>query len=307
MQDQQTARVPFTNRTAWLSTQKECPDLEKVRFHLREGSFPSRKHKKLKDVRRYLHSGALITNDELVVVCESKPFKHLVDRIVVPKSVSTGLLMALHLQCSHPSSYQLKKLFNRYFFALGVDGLIDEISKGCQQCAAVKDIPHSLVEQSSCDPPDHIGFNFAADVIKRERQNILIIRETTTSFTLATLIHDERVESLRNGLISLVSKIRPSSASPALIRVDPAPAFQSIFRKVSLSDHNIFLELGRVKNRNKNPVVDKAIKELLKELWIQNPIGGPLSAMSLDAAVAILNSRLRDSGLSAQEMWTGRD
>ena len=99
-----------------LSPQNECPDLEKVRFHLKQGSLPSRKHKNLKDVRRYLHSGALITSDGLIVIRESKPFKHLIDRIIVPKSVSTGLLMALHLQCSHPSSHQLKKLFNRYFF-----------------------------------------------------------------------------------------------------------------------------------------------------------------------------------------------
>ena len=301
------ARVPFTNRAAWLSTQNECPDLEKVRFHLKQGSLPSRKHKNLKDVRRYLHAGALITSDGLIVIRESKPFKHLLDRIVVPKSVSTGLLMALHLQCSHPSSHQLKKLFNRYFFAIGIDSLVNGISNGCQQCQAVKDIPHSLVEQSSCNPPDHVGFNLAADVIKRERQNILILRETVTSFTLAILVHDEKVESLRAGLISLVSKIRPSSVSPALIRVDPASSFQSIFNKVQLSDYNIHLEIGRFKNRNKNPVIDKAIRELQKELRIQNPMGGPLSAVSLDSAVAVLNSRLRDPGLSAQEMWTGRD
>ena len=301
------AKVPFMNRTAWISTQKECTDLEKVRFHLQQGSSPSRKYKNLKDVRRYIHSGALITNDGLIVVRESKPFKHLVDRIVVPKSVSSGLLMALHIQCSHPTSYQLKKLFNRYFFALGIDSLISSVSNGCQQCNAVKDIPHSLIEQSSCDPPDNIGFNFAADIIKRERQNILILRETVTSFTSATLIHDEKVESLRNGFITLISKIRPSSVSPVLIRVDPAPAFQSIFNKLKLSDQNIHLELGRFKNRNKNPVIDKAVTELLRELRIQNPIGGPLSSMSLDSAVATLNSRIRGPGMSAHEMWTGRD
>ena len=137
------AKVPFMNKTAWVSTQKECTDLEKVRFHLQQGSSPSRKHKNLKDVRRYLHSGALITNDGLIVVRESKPFKHLVDRIVVPRSVSTGLLMALHIQCSHPTSYQLKSIFNRYFFAVGIDSLISIVSNGCQQCNAVKDVPHS--------------------------------------------------------------------------------------------------------------------------------------------------------------------
>ena len=50
----------------------------------------------------------LIGIDGLIVVRESKPFKHLVDRIVVSKSVSSSLLMALNIQCSHPTSYQLK-------------------------------------------------------------------------------------------------------------------------------------------------------------------------------------------------------
>ena len=300
-------RIPFTNRSAWLSTQKDCPDLEKVKFHLSQGSPPSRKHKKLKDVRRYLHSGALIASDGLIVVREAKPFKHLTDRIIVPRSVSTGLLMALHLQCSHPSAYQLKKVFNRYFFTLGADSLITSITNGCQQCSAVKDIPTSLIEQSTSEPPDHIGFNFAADVIKRERQNILILRETVSSFTLAMIIHDETVESLRNAIIRLISQTRPSPTSTAVIRVDPAPSFQSIFQRLKLSDQNIVLELGRFKNKNKNPVIDKAIKELQRELRVQNPIGGPISSMSLDMAVATLNSRLRDPGLSAQEMWTGRD
>ena len=300
-------RVPFTNRSAWLATQKECRDLEKVRFHLSQGSPPSRKHKNLKEVRRYLHSGALIASDGVIIVRESKPFKELLDRIVVPKAVCMGLLMALHLQCSHPSGYQLKRIFNRYFFALGVDDLIDSISKFCEQCAAVKDIPTSLIEQSTCEPPVNVGFNFAADVMKRERQNILVLRETVTSFTMAMLIQDEKVETLKSSIVSLVSKVRPSTASPAFIRVDPATAFQSIFNRLQLSDHNIILEVGRFKNRNKNPVIDKAIKELEREIRLQNPIGGPLSSMSLDMAIATLNSRLRHPGLSSQEMWTGRD
>ena len=301
------ARIPFTNRSAWLTTQSECSDLQKVKFHLSQGSPPSRKHKKLKDVRRYLHAGALIASDGLIVVREAKPFQHLTDRIIVPQSVSTGLLMALHLQCSHPSAYQLKKVFNRYFFTLGADSLITSVTNGCQQCAAVKEIPTSLIEQSTSDPPDHIGFNFCADIMKRERQNILILRETVTSFTLATIVHDETADTLRKALLGLVSKTRPSSASSATIRVDPAPAFQSIFKRLNLLDQNIILDIGRFKNKNKNPIIDKAIKELERELRVQNPIGGPISLMSLDMAVATLNSRLRNPGLSAQEMWTGRD
>ena len=50
-----------------------------------------------------------------------------------------------------------------------------------------------------------------------------------------------------------------------------------------------------------------AIKELIREIQIKVPHGGPISPTTLDLAVASLNSRIRSSGLSAQELWTQRD
>ncbi|CAB4005776.1 Hypothetical predicted protein [Paramuricea clavata] len=44
-------------------------------------------------------------------------------------------------------------------------------------------IPNCLIEQSTSDPPDAVGISFAADVMKRNKQLILVVRETTTSFT----------------------------------------------------------------------------------------------------------------------------
>ena len=45
---------PFTSRTAWLSIQAECSDLRRTHAHLRQGTRPSRKITKIKDVKRYL-------------------------------------------------------------------------------------------------------------------------------------------------------------------------------------------------------------------------------------------------------------
>ena len=65
--------------------------------------------------------------------------------------------------------------------------------------------------------------------------------------------------------------------------------------------------MGCAKNTNKNPVAEKAVQELSDELLRFDPIGGAVSPMSLDVAIATLNSRIRSRGLSAREMWTQRD
>ena len=306
--EQGLIRLPFTNPTAWLETQRECPSLKHVKFCLQQGSSPSRKQKGVKEVRRYLTAKVMLANSGLIVVREVEPFKSSHDRIVVPQSVVVGLLTSLHLQCCHPTAYQMKRIFNRYFFALDTDKLIGQMTSSCHQCAAVKQIPHSLIIQSSDTPPHNVGQNFAADVIKRAKQKIFIMRETVTSYTVAEIIKNETAEAMNEAILKACCRLRPSEAAPAVIRVDPAPAHQSLFKGgKDLVQHNITLELGRTHNVNKNPVIDKAIQELIRELKVKFPQGGPLNSAALDFAVASLNSRLRSTGMSAHELWTQRD
>jgi hypothetical protein len=79
-------------------------------------------------------------------------------------------------------------------------------------------------------------------------------------------------------------------------------------RNDTLLDHyRINLEIGRVKNPNKNPVAEKAIGELEDELLKQDPKGDPVTQLGLATAVARLNSRIRNGGLSAREMYTQRN
>ena len=306
--EQGLVRLPYTNPTAWLETQKECPSLKHVKFCLQQGSSPPRKQKRVKEVRRYLTAKVMLANSGLIVVREVEPFKSSHDRIVVPQSVVIGLLTSLHLQCCHPTAYQMKRIFNRYFFALDTDKLIGQITSSCHQCAAVKQIPHSLITQSSSIPPDSVGQSFAADIIKRAKQKNFIMRETITSYTVAEIIKNETASALNEAILKACCRFRPSEAAPATIRVDPAPAHQSLFKGgKELVKHNIILELGRTHNVNKNPVIDRAIQELIRELKIKFPQGGPLNSASLDFAIASLNSRLRSSGMSSHELWTQRD
>ena len=75
----------------------------------------------------------------------------------------------------------------------------------------------------------------------------------------------------------------------------------------TLTSLRLSLEIGRVKNPNKNPVVEKAILELEEELLKQEPTSGPVSQLGLVIAVARLNSCIRYSGLSARELWIQRN
>ena len=74
-----------------------------------------------------------------------------------------------------------------------------------------------------------------------------------------------------------------------------------------LSQHRISLELGRAKNVNKNLVAEKAVQELEHQILRLDPLGGPVSHLSLAIATANLNAHIRSNGLSAREMLTQRD
>ena len=128
-----------------------------------------------------------------------------------------------------------------------------------------------------------------------------------TSFTTSTLIEDECHDSLRDGLIRLCIETRPLDGPNSVIRVDPAPGFKALVNDKQLSKLRIVIEIGRVKNVNKNPVAEKAVQELELELLKIDPNGGYVSPKSLAVATATLNARIRSRGLSSREMLMQRD
>ena len=75
----------------------------------------------------------------------------------------------------------------------------------------------------------------------------------------------------------------------------------------SLKHLNVTIEVGRVENKNKNPVAEKAVRELEEELNRQEPEGHPVSEVGLATATARLNSFFRFSCLSSTEWWTQRN
>ena len=265
------ARLPFTTRASWLAIQSECKDLRRTHAHLVQGTRPSKKLTNIRDVKRYLNV-ATIAKDGLLVVKRDEPFTRSRECIIVPRQVLDGLLTALHIQLSHPSSHQLKMVTKRYLFALDMDKAIKRVVRSCTSCAALSHTPQARIAQSSCEPPDAVGISFATDVLKRSRQLILVLRESVTSYTSTMVVEDERHHTLRDALVRLCIQLRPLDGPPAVIRTDPAPGFKSLVNDQLLQQHRIVLELGNSKNANKNPVAEKAVQELEIELLRQDPL-----------------------------------
>ncbi|MCG7876681.1 MAG: RNase H-like domain-containing protein [Candidatus Thiodiazotropha endolucinida] len=299
-------RLPFTTRSSWLDIQSECPDLRRTHAHLKQGTRPSKKITNVKDVKRYL-SVASIAKDGLLVVPRNDPLLPSKELIIVPRSVLHGLVTALHLKLDHPSKHQLQLVMKRHFYALDINSAIDRITDSCHVCSSLQKFPESLVTQSSDDPPDTIGVSFAADVLKQNRQLILVLRETISSYTVACIIENEKHDTMRDALARLCLELHPLNGPNAVIRVDPAPCFVALRNDAVLKQLHISLEIGRVKNVNKNPVAEKAISELRAEFLRQHPGGGSVTQLELATAIARLNSRIRYSGLSSREVWTQRN
>ena len=297
--------MPFTTRAAWRATQQECPDLRRAHAHLKQGTRPGKKATNIPDVKRYLQS-VVISNDGLMVVRGSAPFRRPNDLIVVPRSVLPGLLTALHIRFAHPSAYQLKRITSRFFFALNLDKAIEDVSGTCHQCLAMKSVPKQLMPQRSSDPVAHIGSSFALDVMRRCQQFIIVLRESVTSYTITMLIESEKHDDFRDAILMMCSEVRLLNGLVS-IRVDSAPGLLSLQKDPLLSKNGITLDIGNVKNKNKNPVAERAVQELGNELVRVHPDGGPITNVMLAMATANMNTRIRCDGLSSREIWTQRD
>ena len=291
-----------------MAVQSECPDLRRTHAHLVQGTRPSKQLTNIKDVKHYLQV-ASVADDGLLVVRRHEPLSPSREYIIVPRQALDGLLTALHIQLmiSPPSCHQLKMVVKRYLYALDLDKAVSHVSDGCHSCAAILSSPTARIDQSTSSPPDAIGRSFAADVIKRSRQLIFVLRKTVTSYTSSVSLEDDRHQTLRDAIVNLCLELRPMDGPSAVIRTDPAPGFKALVDDPLLKKHRITTELGQAKNPNKNPVAARAVQELDQELLRQEPLGGAVSPLTLAVATSALNSRIRSRGLSSREMWTQRD
>ena len=153
--------------TCLLTDSKPCD-------HLKQGTQPSKKATNINDVKRYLNV-ASIAKDGLLVVPRTDPLSPITELIVVPQSALDGLITALHVRLDHPTTHQLNLAMKRHFYALDTTKAIDRVRDTCHTCASLCNLPQSLLNQTTNDPPTVVGISFAADVLRRSKQFILVL------------------------------------------------------------------------------------------------------------------------------------
>ncbi len=296
--------MPFLSPSAWKVSQQDCPILRRVYSHLNQGTRPGTKDRTAYDVKRYLRV-CTIGRNGILVVRKDMPFSMTRDLIVIPPQALSGLLSALHLRLKHPTAGQMTKLFHCYFYALNTDKEITDTTTSCPQCAAMRYFPKEIEDFTTSNKSPGLGTDFACDILNRAKQKIFLLRDAFSSYTITRLIADEKSSTLKEALLDTTSEFK--STTGCSVRVDNAGSFQSLINDKELVLKGIHLELGRPKNRNKNPIAEKAIQELERELKTEYPNGGPIGAAGLSLVTATLNARVRNRGLCAKEIVFQRD
>ena len=122
----------------------------------------------------------------------------------------------------------MHQVVTRYFFALDMVRVIDEFVSSCHQCASLRASQHVAVSQSGEEPPDSLGLRFAAEVIKRHRKLIFVLREYISPYTVTFLIPDEQMEMLWEDILKTCLPIRPIRSPSEVVGTDSGPAFKSL-------------------------------------------------------------------------------
>ena len=245
------------------------------------------------DVRKYCRDASTAADGTLVVKTTPSVQSGNVERerIVIPKNLVPALLYHMHNHLDkHPTLTQQKALFQRKFYALGLDKQLDVLYKNCYRCSIIQKLPKEVIADETRTQVDHPHSHFHADVIRRAKQNILTLKDHFTSFQDAIFVKSEKAEDLRDGLIALITAVR--KPSKVFITVDKSPGFNSLItsKDQTLEKHMIKLIGTDGVNKNANAIIDVGCKELEDEIKRLEPEGNPIDISTLKLAVLNLRS-----------------
>jgi hypothetical protein len=295
------------NTKSWAAAQSGNTACKTALQHLRTGKQPSKKSGTiLTEIRRYC-AIAKIGPDNCLVVPQQQTLsgQHLPDKIVIPTPLIPSLLWHMHNNDNHPTKTQLRAKFDRMFYGIMVQQHIDDLYNDCYRCKATAALPKPCIAHSACTPVSHPGHYFHADVIRREKQKIFLIRDNFSSLIAATLIATEQATDLKKALITLTSTIR--LASSITVRVDAATGFQSLKADKDLQQLGINLSIADPLNKNTNAVADRACAELEMELTKLQLNPAPITEAILAQAIILLNRKVRrPDRLTATEIHYAR-
>merc|ERR1711923_169233 len=143
----------------------------------------------------YTRGDLKISSQGLITITQNQPTGGQSQAIVVPQNLYPGLCHAIHLKTSHASKLQMQKLMSRYFYAVGHQRMIAEVIDNCHTCLSLKQLPKELFPEMTGDVTG-FGSHFACDIMVRNSQKILLIREKLTQFTSAKVLLNENADEM---------------------------------------------------------------------------------------------------------------
>ena len=306
--DSGAVSIPFTQTSGWKNVQEADPTLAKIKHHISGGTIPIRRIRgssELKKLYTLFQQGKLSLNDKgLVIYVLRDSVGNTRNLIVVPTNIMKGLVTALHIKFRCPSRKELENIMSRYWFSTSLAKIVQEVWEKCDTCQSLKAAPREIFEQST-SKSGSVGTEWAADIIKSDRQLIFIAREKLSNFTVTKFISNENADSIRQAIILSTIELIPAGGLD--IKVDNASAMQSLVGDSHLKRYNISIHLARKKNKNGNPVAEKAVQEFKQEKLKLKPTGGAINELEKALITSSLNRRIRNSQFSAREIITTRD
>ena len=313
VEDVQAGRsiLPLSQKGSWTSVQHKDSAHTRLLQLIEIGQSPNvhktnGEHTKLKQLHGLFVKGDLKVDKDKTVMVKTKNGAYDGYAISIPHGLFPGLIHTLHIRLNHPSKSQLTQLVQRYFYTPGHQRIISEVSDNCFQCCSLKPLPKVLIKDTT-SRVEACGTSFSADIMEREGQKILIVRESLTNFTWARLVEDQKADTLETSLLSIILPF--VSGSGATVRTDGATAFQSLAARedTDLRKNNITLEVGRLNNDNKNPQAENCIKEFEKEILRYSQDLRHLKEIHIACILKSMNTRIRHQGKSSQEMLLRRE
>ena len=181
--------------------------------------------------------------------------------------------------------------------------IVSIVTSVCNHCNSLKRIPDEIFEQTSSPSPSSQGEQFSVDVVRRNKQMIVVARDIL-SYTTSTFVPDEKANSLRSAILNTTGFLRKRNC---IVRVDNAPGFLPLKDDYQLKSCGISLDYGNPKNCNKNPDIDKGIQEFESEILLYEESNKTLTPDTLQIITDQLNQRIRNRGLSSKEIIFRRD
>ena len=166
----------------------------------------------------------------------------------------------------------MQRQFSRDFYMVDQNAILKQVYDDCAvPCQATKIISKEKMIYKSTTKPTAISSHFGADVLVEQSKKILIVREVLSSITASRIIKDETAQTLSDNIRGMVVPLM--LGKQATVRVDAQASLVSIMKHHTLLPDGIILEVGQVKNVNKNGMIDKACRELRDQLIRIGPSG----------------------------------